>query len=162
MAKSLMERFISKVDKSDDGCWYWRAYKNRGGYGVMRYGYKLGNKQATHVSIELFRPYDERPSIKHIVMHSCDNPPCVNPDHLKWGTDADNHRDKVAKGRQVKGSSHPFAKLTDEDVYNIRSLHSSGITQRKISSIFNISNQQISRIVNGKRWKKEGNENFNR
>jgi len=158
MAKSLMHRFLSKVEKTDY-CWEWMAAKNPCGYGVMRYSTQVSLRQATHVAVELFRPDDIRPSINYGIMHSCDNPGCVNPDHLKWGTPAENQLDKVIKNRQRKGESHPFAKLSLEQVEQIRSLCSEGKTQREVGELFNVSNQQVSRIINNKRWKKEGNQN---
>lgn len=150
--KSLRDRFEPKVQKTEY-CWIWTGATNRAGYAVMRYSPEFGNKQASHIAVEIYRPDDIRPSEKHGIMHSCDNPICVNPEHLSWGTDAENHADKVMKGRQNKGERHPLAKLSMEDVVEIKRLHSEGMTQRKLSEIYDISNQQISRIINNKRWR---------
>ncbi len=88
-----------------------------------------------------------------IVCHSCDNPPCCNPDHLSLGTDADNKRDSVAKGRHrwpvFLGEHHPAAALTAEQVRMIRSDKRS---QRLIAAAYGISQSHVSDIRAGKKW----------
>lgn len=93
------------------------------------------------------------------VLHRCDNPPCVRPDHLFLGTQADNIRDMRAKGRghdgsgggQV-GSQHHAAKLTEADVVEIRRLRASGLLHREIAERFNMSRCQIGDIARGTAW----------
>lgn len=94
-------RFWGKVQKTD-GCWLWLGAKFRNGYGAFHVGPKV--RHATHVAWELTHgpieghvPGD--PEREVCVMHLCDNPPCVRPDHLKLGTDAENIADMLAKGR---------------------------------------------------------------
>jgi len=103
-----------------------------------------------------------------VVMHACDNPPCVNPMHLVVGTVADNNRDRHAKGRSknlfTSGSDHPAkvhrgqahwrAKLTDNDVRIIRSRHRLGETQATIAADFKINAATVSRIVR-RVWRQE-------
>ena len=89
------ERFWVKVDKSGD-CWEWIAFRLKSGYG--RFWYKGAPHQAHRVSWMLHN-LSEIPK-GQCVLHRCDNPPCVNPDHLFLGTDADNVRDRDQKGRQ--------------------------------------------------------------
>jgi len=96
--KTLLERFNAKYIKIEGGCWEWSASKHRQGYGRIRLGKKEGKTvQAHRVSYELF--IGEIPSEK-LVCHRCDNPSCVNPDHLFLGTHKDNMIDKYKKGRQ--------------------------------------------------------------
>ena len=78
------------------GCWIWHGAKDGKGYGQIRIDGK--NRIATHVALELagHPRTDERPC----ALHKCDNPACVNPDHLWWGTFRENTRDMMAKGRQ--------------------------------------------------------------
>lgn len=101
----MLERFESKFDKGD-GCWVWKAHKNKNGYGqfgVMlegRNGYMV-NRYAHRVSWMLYR--GEIPE-GLCVCHSCDNPSCVNPDHLFLGTRKDNTQDMINKGRHLEGN----------------------------------------------------------
>lgn len=98
-AKSLFDRFWEKVDTSDIlGCWLWKARKIATGYGqfqVSRGVWKYAHRLAYEIRYGHIDPALD-------VLHSCDNPPCVNPSHLRQGTHADNMADKVAKGRHRK------------------------------------------------------------
>lgn len=100
------DRFWSKVDTSDGlfGCWIWTAsrFTKRGGYGQFHEWPKV--RYAHRVAWELTHgPIPDG----MVVMHACDNPPCVNPQHLSLGTIADNAQDMVAKGRSLKGARSP-------------------------------------------------------
>ncbi len=91
----FLDRFFGNIEPSK-GCWEWTACKLHG-YGTIRVGNK--NLRAHRLSYEIF--YKQHPGDMH-VCHHCDNPGCVNPEHLFLGTDQDNSNDKVAKGRQFK------------------------------------------------------------
>lgn len=98
MQTEVFSRFMAKVKipADPDQCWNWQAAKNFDGYGNFRVGGKsIG---AHRISFEIF---NGAPSIKH-VLHSCDNPACVNPAHLREGTHADNMRDVVIRKRHVR------------------------------------------------------------
>ena len=95
-------RFWAKV-AIGDGCWTWTAAITAFGYGVIQW---QGKKRPAHrIAWEL--TYGPIPAGKW-VLHKCDNPPCVRPDHLFLGTVIDNVADMVAKGRQVRGDRHHF------------------------------------------------------
>lgn len=96
---SILDRFWSKVLilTYDRGCWIWTGSTQRGGYGEIGRGWReLGNIKATHLSWLIhFGPIPDGMD----VLHKCDYPPCIRPDHLFAGTASDNARDAIAKGR---------------------------------------------------------------
>jgi len=149
-ADTLQERFDQKYIISPDGCWLWTAALNKNnGYGVIGLGGRghANTKAAHRVSYKLhIGPIPE----KLYVLHKCDNPPCVNPDHLFLGTQLDNMDDMIAKGRNCKGEAIGTAKLTEKDVLKIRSLD---CPQKEIADIFKIDQGQVSRIRTRKCWK---------
>lgn len=101
-------RFEKKVHKTD-GCWFWTGAKTRDGYGVIIDGGVM--KSAHRVAWELYRgPIPKQETTQHgcCVLHRCDNPCCVNPDHLFLGSQLDNIADAVAKGRNRNGSAKRF------------------------------------------------------
>lgn len=89
------ERFAAFVVEAGTGCHLWIGARLPSGYGFMNVDGRP--KLATHVSLE--REGRRRPSHNHFALHSCDTPACVNPDHLSWGTQADNMADQQSKGR---------------------------------------------------------------
>lgn len=98
MTDTLANRFWANVSRAgEDECWPWLGANAGEGYG----GFQIDGRtnRATHLALILSdRP---RPSSRHLACHSCDNPPCVNPAHLWWGTFAENARDMSRKGRVV-------------------------------------------------------------
>jgi len=84
---------------------------------------------------------------------NCDNPKCVNPDHLFIGTELTNAIDMAQKMRHVYGERQPHHKLTDDQVREIHKLLSLGVTQRRIAEMFNVHPMLISRIKRRERWK---------
>lgn len=94
--KAAPDRLWGNVEKNAHGCWVWKGTKNRKGYGQISVD---GRHERTHrVAYRL--TYGEIPE-GMVVRHRCDNPPCINPDHLEVGTSADNSRDMVERGRMV-------------------------------------------------------------
>jgi hypothetical protein len=85
------------------------------------------------------------------VLHSCDNPPCRNIDHLFLGTNADNMADKVAKGRQLSGENHGKAKLTEVEVLEIRAIPLD-VPHRVMGAMYGVSRETISQIRRRFRW----------
>ena len=101
-----MDRFWEKIDIhpfAEDLCWEWTAAKMKTGYGQFRYDGSM--KQAHRIMYHLFNPEWPLDDKLH-VLHQCDNPSCVNPDHLFLGTQEDNNKDKTSKGRQARGLNH--------------------------------------------------------
>ena len=156
--KSILERIADKIsfDKTT-GCWNWEAStRNAAGYGQIRYEGKM--RLAHRVSWEAFN--DKIPD-GIFVCHKCDNPRCVNPDHLFLGTNQDNMNDMKAKGRSKGGSpfgeSNHQSKLTEEEVKKIRDLYSTKqYTQKELASSFGVERTCISKVVLYKRWANVG------
>jgi len=143
------KRFLAKVNKIDS-CWLWTASKNLGGYGY--FSFKGKSNLAHRVSYELFVGQLHEYSL---VCHSCDNPSCVNPDHLWLGTNADNIRDMDKKGRRVapRGEAVSTSKLTETQVLSIREKYATGeYTQSELGKEFKVRGETISKIVKGTRW----------
>jgi len=85
------------------------------------------------------------------VLHSCDNPKCCNPDHLRTGTNQDNADDMTSRGRQARGTTNGSAKLTEKQVLEIRAIR--GMSQRAIGKLYGVGQDTISLIINRKKWK---------
>lgn len=151
---NIEDRFWSKVDKAEEGCWNWTAatlLPPHLPYG--RFSYEGGKHVYAHrFSWELH--HGRIPKGK-LVLHRCDNPRCVRPEHLFLGTHLDNMRDKIAKGRVVAcpGEKNGQARLSLKDIKAIRELHSAGLSYKKIAPMFGISFQHVGRIVNRVRWR---------
>lgn len=142
------QAFASRVAKNgDSGCWLWGGYKNMAGYGSLKVDGKM--TRAHRYSWELHN--GPIPDGMH-VLHRCDNPPCVNPDHLWLGTDADNAADRAAKGRSnpPKGDAHWNAKLTEPDMYAIRA---DTRILREIATDYGVTPSTISFIKHRKTWR---------
>lgn len=143
----IQKRFWSKVDKSGS-CWVWKAGKFPNGYGSF---WMNGKSIGAHTCSWRFH-FGKVPPGKY-VLHSCDNPSCVNPEHLFLGTHGDNMKDKATKGRQTRGIDVNTCKLSESDVIEIRNLFLCGIDQLSISSNYGVSRRTINHIVNRKTWK---------
>ena len=150
--KTLQERFDSKYEIVEPGgCWVWTAGVKSKNYGVIRD--ENGVMQLAHrMSWELHNgkiPYRDG---YHgmCVLHRCDNPLCVNPDHLFLGSIADNAADMVSKNRSPnnKGMLNPNVKLTDGDIVTIRLLAKT-TSNYKLAKLFRVGFTQIGRIVRG-------------
>ena len=138
-------------------CWEWVGTIRPDGYGILQKGPGLNSFYRAHrLSWEIH--YGKIPYGKHIC-HHCDNPKCVNPEHLFVGTDADNQRDKWEKGRgnpppKFPGSKNHNAKLTEKDVKNMRTLRKKGWSNREIAELYPQMNPgSIKGITSGASWK---------
>lgn len=131
-----------------DSCWNWTKTKCSRGYGVLLQGSRFAKPHR----VAWFIANGEIPANMH-VLHSCDNPSCCNPKHLFLGTQLDNMQDKVAKNRQAKGEKNGRAKLTAEQVKEIRSTvftKHRGIVA--ISREYGVSRRMIRYILDGVNW----------
>lgn len=143
-------RFFSKVKKTD-GCWLWTASTKGIGYGQITCANRLDRHVPSRASY-MWHKGPIGPGLQ--VCHKCDNPPCVNPDHLFLGTMADNMSDKVSKGRQAKGEANGRVVLAEKQVQEVRDTYASGgVSQRKLAKQYGVCQRTITIIVNRKTWK---------
>lgn len=133
-------------------CWEWQGARDRDGYGHMGYKNKI---YLVHRLAYMYYHNISESNIKNkVVMHACDNPSCVNPNHLNLGTPKDNVHDCIKKGRRVqsKGESNGNSKLTEYQVKKIKELYQLGISQEELARMFNVSRRSIYNIRNNITW----------
>lgn len=135
-------RFLAYVDKQKDECWVWKGSLTNKGYGKFSWN-KQKTAIASRVAYELFKGAIED---RLFICHLCDNPSCVNPDHLFAGSHLENMLDMIDKGRQR-------SKLEPRKVLEIRSLWQKGWNQSMLMKKFNIASPTVSNIVNRRSWK---------
>lgn len=140
------DRFIPEPNS---GCWLWLGGTQSQGYGVL--GPKNAKVLASRFAYEKYR--GPVPAKLH-VLHKCDTPSCVNPDHLFVGTRRDNMQDASRKGRMHPGEADGMAKLTQQQVDQIRQDANRGVSKTHLAQRFNVHRSQISRIINRRRWKR--------
>ena len=146
--QKFTEKFWSKVNKSND-CWLWQAAQQRGRYGETKYHSKsfLAHRVSwmlTHGPI----PENLR------VCHKCDNPRCVNPNHLFLGTDADNIKDRDNKNRTAIFERNGNARTNQKIVRQIRAEYESKTTtHRNLAKKYGLSKTQIGRIIRQESWR---------
>ena len=148
---SLSNRFWSKVDKSQP-CWLWTAAKHRKGYGWFR----VHKEPMMAHRVAYILANGPIPLGLH-VLHSCDTPACVNPEHLFLGTNQENVDDKVRKNRQYKpnhkGSRHTQATVDEAVVLQIRQDHATGNYQHKdLAKKYGTTTSIVGKIVRRERW----------
>lgn len=143
------ERFWRKVTKGD-GCWEWGGSTNQHGYGQIKIAGKPVKAHRFSWALHFGDPGDLN------VLHTCDNPPCVRPDHLLLGTHADNMADMVAKGRQNSSWAWPVMKianreknrkLQDDEVRAIRRAWSGGTSMVQLGKMYGVQHTTIRKIV---------------
>ena len=149
MKKYLESRVLK--EPVDNGCWLWRGLLTKQGYGLLKWT-RPGLPIQTRAHRVAFAAYHGEPGCLH-VCHRCDNPACVNPDHLFLGTPADNMADRDAKGRQPKGIKNGSAVLTEAQVREIRRLVAGGMSMTDTASHYGVNHATVWRVVNGKGWK---------
>lgn len=148
-----VSRFWKHVNKTDT-CWLWQASKNSNGYGQFTVKSRSRPIGSHRYAWELLR--GPIPSGLG-VLHRCDTPICVNPDHLFLGTAADNNRDMIEKGRDrkrgLKGEHNTSAKLTEDSVREIRAARVAGVKLATLAAKFGVCEAVISAVATRRTWK---------
>ena len=147
--EELKASLRSRVSITKRGCWEWQLCRDEKGYGTVSVDgkpYGAHRVSATvHSGFDINSPF--------LICHSCDYPPCINPDHLFPGTGADNSADMVAKKRSAKGEQNGSSKLSEGDVRDIRRRLAAGETQTAIAEVFGVHQTLIGFIARGVRWR---------
>ena len=158
-------RFWLNVDKGDD-CWEWTGPRDNNGYGSLRCHVDGERKKIGAHRFAWILANGEIPAGLW-VLHRCDNPSCVRPDHLFTGTAGDNSRDARDKGRlflqsdrhpaklgAFRGEGNGQAILSDNDIRFIRAKYAAGgVTHKQLAEEFGVTRPSISRVVSRKTWK---------
>ncbi len=140
----LAARLWSEVKKTPQGCWERQKGVGKAGYSILYYkGQTLyAHRLAFEMTHRALRP-------KECVCHRCDNPPCINPDHLFAGTHQDNMRDAAAKGRSSQGGR----RLTEWQVRKMVERYLAGESAREIVPAYGVRPDQLLKILRGDQWR---------
>lgn len=154
MLQTIEEKYIVlfwlHVDKKgEDECWPWKASTSWKEYGQFHVKRKHLSAHRFSYLINVGPVEDEID-----VLHKCNNPSCVNPKHLKKGTNLENVADKLACNRQYRpeGDLNPFSKLTENEVVKIRLYLGEGFSANELAVMFGVSPRQIRNIKNRTSW----------
>lgn len=128
-----------------DGCWEWKGARDKDGYGIFTYEAKT--YRAAIMALVLLG-VERKPG--RYACHTCDNPSCVRPDHLYFGSPSDNVADAMQRGRMKVGSAHGASKLTEKAVVLIREGRS---TDAEFAAMFGVSKTAVLLARRGKTWR---------
>lgn len=149
---TLADRFWAKVQRGEPHeCWPWIGARDRDGYGQFKI---LGVQHGAHRIAWMLHSESSAPPARPLeVMHSCDNPPCVNAAHLSVGTHRQNLADMAKRGRAPRGSKHHNAKLSEEIVREILRRVAAGETRRAIGAAMGINENLVSQVATRRIWR---------
>lgn len=130
--------------KLENGCWEWVKMK-AGDYGKLRWnGKTISAHRASYIAFK----GDIKKGLW--VLHSCDNPCCVNPEHLSLGTPKDNHDDMHRKKRGIYRDKNHFGRYTEQQIEEMKKLKDEGFTYERLTRIFNCSTTHVYNVIKGK------------
>ena len=149
-------RFWSLVDQRGgvDACWPWRGCREKARPGYMGYGRsRWGRGIVFHAHRAAWLLANGKSSTDGLfILHGCDNPVCCNPAHLRPGTQAENIADRDARGRTCRGIAKRNAKLTENDIIDIRSLRSFGATTDDLAAAFGVVRGAVNNVLSRLTW----------
>ncbi|WP_252108968.1 MULTISPECIES: hypothetical protein [unclassified Halomonas] len=129
----------------DNECFVWPFSKTPTGYGKVRVEGVLQYAHR-HALFIITGTYGD------VAAHSCDNPACINPGHLRWTDTQGNLSDMALRERSCLGAKNNMAKLTGEDVRKIRQEYRPGVTHKSIAERYGVSGSQVARVLSGDNW----------
>lgn len=148
-AKASVQRIMAFVSpEPNSGCWLWTGAATKHGYPLIRADGR--NRHAHRMMASLI--YGAIPA-ELVVRHLCNNTFCVNPDHLRVGTHADNVADKVGARRHLFGSRVPSSRLSETEVAEIRNARRGGASRHALAARFGICETHVSNICSNKAWR---------
>lgn len=152
LTADAQHRFWAKVGRAaPHDCWLWEGAARSDGHGLFRVGARLWSAHAVALALH----EAENPGGRW-ALHSCDNPPCCNPDHLRWGSHQDNIDDMMSRGRYIArpGDQNPEAKLSEQSVRDIfaQKLHRKHGDKSTLARQYGVSDRTIYDIWNGRSW----------
>lgn len=151
-------------------CWEWKGEMSNKGYGRVWY---MGDRFSAH-RFSYMAFVGEIPSGK-LILHQCDNPKCVNPNHLHPGTYRDNINEAVARNRACKGDlnglrrhpesivhgdNHPKSRLTSNQVKEMRLAYNNGVSSKELAQQYGIAQRTAQRALKGETWKRGDPNDF--
>ncbi|MFC9769157.1 HNH endonuclease signature motif containing protein [Rhodococcus jostii] len=152
-SRPAIDRFLEKTKKLDNGCIVWTAYCLPNGYG------HFGDGTATFLAHRWMYQYVHGVKLEpgQFILHSCDNRPCVNVDHLRVGTAKENTRDMDERNRRnpkgAVGVRNNMAKLNDAEVLKIRARYKGGgVTYTSLAAEYGMTKTGMSYAINGRTW----------
>ena len=136
-------------EENENGCWVCVSHS----LDIWGYAQISINNKGKRVHRYLYEEYFGEIPEGLVVRHKCDNPACINPEHLELGTHQDNVNDKLSRNRQANGSKINTSKLTKEQVLKIREEYKEIKSSRKLAKQYGVSKATILSIINRRIWK---------
>ena len=147
-----LERYVPTREAGK--CWEWTGPLDSRGYGVARSVRSGGNRGPARAHRVVYEALDGEIPEGKLLMHSCDNPRCVNPEHLTPGTDAENLADMRRKGRSARGEKHRAAKMTEAQVMEARRKYATGqYTIAALAAEYGLTSGPAYQMLRGITWK---------
>lgn len=153
--KEIYERSVIRYEAG--GCWDWKGSRDGKGYGKIRIPGQ-GHKGNHYIRAHRFSFEIHKRALREgeLVLHSCDNPPCTKPGHIRAGTHKDNSDDSVNRGRHTHGALSPHAQITEKQAKQIRALLLEGEFKSDIAKEVGCEYQIVDRIANWETWRHLG------
>lgn len=145
--------FVTLPMATEQGCIEWPYGTSHHGYGIMADG--SGTDVVTRQVLAITEgPPPVFDGFRTLACHHCDNPPCINPKHLYWGSELDNAQDTVVRNRHPvrRGVDNPHAKLTEDDVHAIDAMLADGHSQEAVAQVFRVGQTAIAAIRSRRTW----------